>query len=95
MFLIFWYLLEKCHKSEPFVTSEEPTDNQINSIETIENSYVRHQTNGSQKSLTTYETSLPAKNEKQPSFSQDLIVREWIDRKLVGPVVQEKRTTII
>ena len=69
--LIFcWNLMKKCRKSEPLVTSVEPPVNQINSIETIENTYDRHQTNDSQISLTTSETSLPPKYEMPPSYSQ-------------------------
>ena len=68
--MIFWYLMKKCRKSAPLAAPEDLSEIQINSIETIENTYDRHQTNGSQISLTTSETSLPPKYEMPPSYSQ-------------------------
>ena len=80
--IFFWVLMKKCRNSEPLVTSEERPENRMNSTETIGHTYERHQTKGTQISLTTSESSLPPKYERSPSYSQALIVREWIDRKV-------------
>ena len=67
--LISSYLKKKYLNSNPLIEAQEQTYDQMNDIYSIDETFERQNTNGSQLSLNS-EYSMPPKYEMPPSYSQ-------------------------